>query len=180
MEKPFGRDRASASELNRAVLNVFEESQVYRVDHYLGKETVQNIIFFRFANSIFEPLWNRRYIDHVQITVAEQVGVEQRGLFYEQTGVVRDIVQNHIMQLVALVAMEPPVGFEADLIRDEKVKVFRTIRPMDEEYISKFTVRGQYSPGSINDAQVSGYRAERDVAPDSIQIHQPFLRQSSI
>jgi glucose-6-phosphate 1-dehydrogenase len=167
MEKPFGRDRASASDLNRAVLNVFDESQVYRVDHYLGKETVQNIIFFRFANSIFEPLWNRRYIDHVQITVAEQVGVEQRGLFYEQTGVVRDIVQNHIMQLVALVAMEPPVGFEADLIRDEKVKVFRTIRPMDEEYISKFTVRGQYGPGSINDAQVSGYRAERDVAPDS-------------
>jgi glucose-6-phosphate 1-dehydrogenase len=167
MEKPFGRDRSSASELNRKVLSVFNESQVYRIDHYLGKETVQNIIFFRFANSIFEPLWNRRYVDHVQITVAEQVGVEQRGLFYEQTGVVRDIVQNHIMQLIALVAMEPPVGFEADLIRDEKVKLFRTIRPMDEEYIHRYTVRGQYGPGTIDGAAVPGYREEKDVAPDS-------------
>jgi glucose-6-phosphate 1-dehydrogenase len=167
VEKPFGRDRASASALNQTVLGVFDENQIYRVDHYLGKETVQNIIFFRFANSIFEPLWNRRYIDHVQITVAERVGVEQRGQFYEQTGVVRDIVQNHIMQLLALVAMEPPVGFEADLIRDEKVKVFRTIRPMDEEYISKFTVRGQYGPGQIEGNQVRGYREEKDVAPDS-------------
>jgi glucose-6-phosphate 1-dehydrogenase len=167
MEKPFGRDRASAVGLNRTILEVFDEKQIYRVDHYLGKETVQNIIFFRFANSIFEPLWNRRYIDHVQITVAEQVGIEHRGLFYEQTGVVRDIVQNHIMQLLALVAMEPPVGFEADLIRDEKVKVFRTIRPMDEDYIDTFTVRGQYGPGKINDVEVSGYRQEQDVAPNS-------------
>ncbi len=167
MEKPFGRDKASAVQLNRAILKVFNESQIYRVDHYLGKETVQNIIFFRFANSIFEPLWNRRYIDHVQITVAEQVGIEHRGLFYEQTNVVRDIVQNHIMQLVALVGMEPPVGFEADLIRDEKVKVFRTIRPMDEDYIDAFTVRGQYGPGKIDDVEVSGYREEEDVAPDS-------------
>ena len=167
MEKPFGRDRASALELNRTVLSVFNENQVYRVDHYLGKETVQNIIFFRFANSIFEPLWNRRYVDHVQITVAEQVGVEQRSLFYEQTGVVRDIVQNHIMQLVALVAMEPPVGFEAELIRDEKVKVFRTIRPMDAEYISKYTIRGQYGPGKVNGVEVAGYREEKEVASDS-------------
>lgn len=167
MEKPFGRDRSSAVKLNRAMLSVFDERQIFRVDHYLGKETVQNVIFFRFANSIFEPLWNRRYIDHVQITVAEQVGVEKRGLFYEETGVVRDIVQNHIMQLVALVAMEPPVGFEADLIRDEKVKVFRTIRPMDEEYIDKFTVRGQYGPGKVDDVEVPGYREEEDVAPDS-------------
>jgi len=167
MEKPFGRDRATAVELNKAVLAVFSEKQVYRIDHYLGKETVQNIIFFRFANSIFEPLWNRRYIDHVQITAAEQVGIEHRGLFYEQTGVVRDIVQNHIMQLLALVAMEPPVGFEADLIRDEKVKVFRTIRPMDEDYIDAFTVRGQYGPGKIDDVEVPGYREEEDVAADS-------------
>jgi len=167
MEKPFGRDRASAVELNRTILGVFNEKQIYRIDHYLGKETVQNIIFFRFANSIFEPLWNRRYIDHVQVTVAEQVGIGHRGLFYEQTGVVRDIVQNHIMQLVALVAMEPPVGFEADLIRDEKVKVCRTIRPMDEEYIDAFTVRGQYGPGTINDVEVPGYREEKGVAPDS-------------
>jgi glucose-6-phosphate 1-dehydrogenase len=167
MEKPFGRDRSSASDLNRTVLSVFSENQVYRVDHYLGKETVQNIIFFRFANSIFEPLWNRRYVDHVKITVAEQMGVEQRGVFYEQTGVVRDIVQNHIMQLIALVAMEPPVGFEAELIRDEKVKVFRTIRPMDADYIRKYTVRGQYGPGTIDGVDVPGYREEKDVAPDS-------------
>jgi glucose-6-phosphate 1-dehydrogenase len=167
MEKPYGRDRATAVELNKAVLEVFSEEQVYRIDHYLGKETVQNIIFFRFANSIFEPLWNRRYIDHVQITVTEQAGIAHRGLFYEQAGVVRDIVQNHIMQLLALVAMEPPVGFEADLIRDEKVKVFRTIRPMDRDYIDRFAVRGQYGPGQITDMEVPGYRQEEDVAPDS-------------
>lgn len=167
MEKPFGWDRASAVKLNQTILKRFQERQIYRVDHYLGKETVQNIIFFRFANSIFEPLWNRRYIDHVQITVAEQVGIEHRGLFYEQTGVVRDIVQNHIMQLVALVAMEPPVGFEADLIRDEKVKVFRTISPMDEAYIDAYTVRGQYGQGKINDTDVSGYREEENVNPES-------------
>jgi glucose-6-phosphate 1-dehydrogenase len=167
MEKPFGRDRASAVELNRTILSVFDEKQVYRIDHYLGKETVQNIMFFRFANSIFEPLWDRRYIDHVQITVAEQIGVEHRGLFYEQIGVVRDIVQNHIMQLVALVAMEPPVGFEADLIRDEKVKVFRTIRPMDDEYIDRFTIYGQYGPGKIDNADVRGYREEADIRTES-------------
>jgi glucose-6-phosphate 1-dehydrogenase len=167
MEKPFGRDRTSAVELNRTILSVFDEKQVYRIDHYLGKETVQNIIFFRFANSIFEPLWNRRYIDHVQITVAEQGGIEQRGLFYEQTGIVRDIVQNHIMELVALVAMEPPIGFEADLIRDEKVKVYRTSRPMDEGYIDHFTVQGQYGTGKINGEDVPGYREEKEIAPDS-------------
>jgi len=167
MEKPYGRDRDTAIELNKAVLTVFSEKQVYRIDHYLGKETVQNIIFFRFANSIFEPLWNRGYIDHVQITVAEQVGVQYRGLFYEQAGVVRDIVQNHIMQLLALVAMEPPVGFEADLIRDEKVKAFRTIRPMDQEYIDQFAVRGQYGPGKIDHMEAPGYRQEEDVDPHS-------------
>lgn len=165
VEKPFGRDRASAIKLNQVILKGFDEKQIYRIDHYLGKETVQNIIFFRFANSIFEPLWNRRYVDHVQITVAEDLGVEHRGVFYEQAGVVRDIVQNHVMQLVALVAMEPPVGFEADLIRDEKVKVFRTIRPLDETHIDEFIVRGQYGPGKIKGEDVPGYRQEQDVSP---------------
>ncbi len=167
VEKPFGRDRPSAIKLNQLILKGFDEKQIYRIDHYLGKETVQNIIFFRFANSIFEPLWNRRYIDHVQISVAEDLGVEHRGAFYEQAGVVRDIVQNHMMQLLALVAMEPPVGFEADLIRDEKVKVFRTIRPLDEKHIDEFTVRGQYGPGRIEAEEVPGYRQEQDVSPHS-------------
>ncbi|MFQ5712707.1 MAG: glucose-6-phosphate dehydrogenase [Candidatus Scalinduaceae bacterium] len=166
-EKPFGSDKTSAIKLNQLLLNAFEEKQIYCIDHYLGKDTVQNIIFFRFANSIFDPLWNRRYIDHVQITVAEDIGVEHRGIFYEETGVVKDIVQNHIMQLIALVAMETPVGVEADLVRDEKVKVFRTIRSMDEEYIDRFTVRGQYGPGKMNDRDVPGYREEENVSPNS-------------
>lgn len=167
IEKPFGRDRTSAIELNQSILKVFDEDQIYRIDHYLGKDTVQNIIFFRFGNSIFEPLWNRRYIDHVQITVAEDIGIEQRGIFYEQAGVVRDIVQNHIMQLIALVGMEPPVGFEADLIRDEKVKIFRTTRRMDKEHVDRFTVRGQYASGKINGKKVCGYRKEENVFPGS-------------
>lgn len=167
VEKPFGRDKNTATELNQFLTRAFEEKQIYRIDHYLGKETVQNIIFFRFANNIFEPIWNRRYIDHVQITVAEDLGVEHRGAFYEEAGVVRDIVQNHIMQLVALVAMEPPVGFEADFIRDEKVKIFRTIRPMDEAYIKEFTVCGQYGAGKIKDKAVKSYRLEDKVNPQS-------------
>jgi glucose-6-phosphate 1-dehydrogenase len=167
VEKPFGRDRASAAELNMLIASAFDESQIYRIDHYLGKETVQNIIFFRFANSILEPLWNRRYIDHVQITVAESIGIENRAAFYEKAGVVRDIVQNHMMQLLALVAMEPPIGFEADYIRNEKVKMYRTIRPMDGEYIDTFTVRGQYGSGIIKGEKVPGYRDEKDTAPDS-------------
>lgn len=167
VEKPFGRDRKTAIELNQLLTSAFDEKQIYRIDHYLGKETVQNIIFFRFANSIFEPLWNRRYIDHVQITVAEDLGVEHRGAFYEEAGVVRDIVQNHIMQLVSLVAMEPPVGFDADSIRDEKVKIYRTIRPMDEAYIKEFTMLGQYGGGKIIDKEVKGYRSEDKVNPKS-------------
>jgi len=167
IEKPFGSDRTSAAELNRFILKYFQEHQIYRIDHYLGKETVQNILFFRFGNSIFEPLWNRNYIDHVQITVAEDIGIGTRGAFYEQAGVVRDIVQNHMMQLLALVAMEPPSGFEADLVRDEKVKVYRAVRPMDEQYIDRFTVRGQYGPGRIGDKRVAGYRQEKEVAADS-------------
>jgi glucose-6-phosphate 1-dehydrogenase len=167
VEKPFGRDRASATELNRTISQAFDENQVYRIDHYLGKETVQNIIFFRFANSIFEPLWNRRYIDHVQITVAESLGIENRARFYEKAGVVRDIVQNHMMQLLALVAMEPPIGFEADYIRNEKVKMYRTIRPMDKDDIDRYTVRGQYGAGKLNGNDVASYRDEKDTAPDS-------------
>ena len=167
IEKPFGRDRESADQLNHAIQQAFDERQIYRIDHYLGKETVQNIIFFRFANSIFEPLWNRRYIDNVQITVAEDIGIEHRGDFYEQAGIVRDIIQNHMLQLVALVAMEPPVGFEADYIRDEKVKIFRSISPMDREYIDTFSVPGQYGPGRINGNAIPGYRDEDNVAQDS-------------
>ena len=167
MEKPFGRDCASAEKLNGMILETFKEKQVYRVDHYLGKEPVQNIIFLRFTNSIFEPLWNRNYIDHVEITVAEQLGVEHRGLFYEETGVVRDVVQNHLMHLVALVAMEPPASFDADLIREEKVRVIKATRPMNDDYISRFIVRGQYASGEIDGRKVSGYRDEEKVSRSS-------------
>jgi glucose-6-phosphate 1-dehydrogenase len=167
VEKPFGRDRISAASLNRIIAGAFDEKQVYRIDHYLGKETVQNILFFRFANSIFEPLWNRRYIDHIQITVAEALGIENRAGFYETAGVVRDIVQNHIMQILALVAMEPPIGFEADYIRNEKIKVYNTVRLMDKEYIDKYTVRGQYGAGNMNGKKVPGYREEKKISPTS-------------
>jgi len=167
VEKPFGQDRKSASELNNLIAKVFDENRIYRIDHYLGKETVQNILFFRFANSIFEPLWNRRYIDHVQITVAESIGIENRSKFYEKAGVVRDIVQNHMMQLLSLVAMEPPISFEADHIRDEKVKVYRTIRIMDKDHVDRFTVRGQYGAGEINEDKVLAYRDEKGIAPNS-------------
>ncbi|MEW6335577.1 MAG: glucose-6-phosphate dehydrogenase [Thermodesulfobacteriota bacterium] len=168
MEKPFGRDRRSAARLNGLILKGFSENQIYRVDHYLGKEAVQNLLFFRFANSIFEPLWNRRYVCHVEITVSEQIGIEHRGRFYEETGVVRDVMQNHIMQLIALVAMEPPVGFGADFIRDEKVKVFRTIRPMDGKMIDQSIIRGQYGRGKIEGKAVRGYREEPDVSRRSV------------
>lgn len=167
VEKPFGRDRASAAELNRIIANAFDERQVYRIDHYLGKETVQNILFFRFANSMFEPLWNRRYIDHVQITVAEALGIENRARFYETAGVVRDIVQNHMMQILSLVAMEPPISFAADYIRNEKIKVYNTVRLMDEKYIDTCTVRGQYGAGMVDGKEVAGYRQENRVVPDS-------------
>ena len=146
IEKPFGHDLDSAKRLNREVGKVFRESQVYRIDHYLGKETVRNLLVFRFGNGIFEPLWNRRYVDHVQITVAESIGIENRGAFYEQTGASRDVVQNHLLQLVSLVAMEPPATFEADALRDEKVKVLRAIE-MTKSDINQHVVRGQYGPG---------------------------------
>ena len=153
--------------LNREVGKVFRESQVYRIDHYLGKETVRNLLVFRFGNGIFEPLWNRRYVDHVQITVAESIGVEDRGAFYEETGASRDVLQNHLLQLLTLVAMEPPATFEADALRDEKVKVLRAIRPMDAAEVSRDVVRGQYGPGWVGAEQVPGYREEPEVDPQS-------------
>jgi glucose-6-phosphate 1-dehydrogenase len=167
VEKPFGRDRASAQKLNGILTSTFDEGEIYRMDHYLGKETVQNIIFFRFSNTIFERLWNSQYIDNVQITVAEDIGIEHRGVFYEQAGVVRDIVQNHLLQLIALVAMEPPIGFESDFIRDEKVKIFRSIRPLRGEEINLWTVRGQYGEGEIDGEPVRSYREEEEVAAHS-------------
>jgi glucose-6-phosphate 1-dehydrogenase len=166
IEKPFGHDSDSARRLNREVGRVFRESQVYRIDHYLGKETVRNLLVFRFGNGIFEPLWNRRYVDHVQITVAESIGIESRGAFYEQTGASRDVLQNHLLQLVSLIAMEPPARFEADALRDEKVKVLRAISSAPAD-ISGNVVRGQYGPGWVAATQVPGYRQEPDVDPVS-------------
>ncbi len=167
IEKPFGRDLTSAIRLNREVGKVFRESQVYRIDHYLGKETVRNILVFRFGNGIFEPIWHRRYVDHVQITVAESIGVEKRGSFYEEAGASRDFLQNHLMQLLALVAMEPPAAFDADALRDEKVKVLRAIEPMAPADVAANVVRGQYGPGWVAGEPVSGYRSEPEVDPAS-------------
>jgi glucose-6-phosphate 1-dehydrogenase len=167
IEKPFGRDLESARELNRALLAAFREDQIYRIDHYLGKETVQNILLFRFANGIFEPIWNRRYVDHVQILVSESVGVELRGRYYEEAGALRDMVQNHMLQLLSLVAMEPPISFGADAVRDEKVKVLHAIRPMDPESCLHCAIRGQYGPGVIAGERVPGYREEPNVSPTS-------------
>ena len=166
-EKPFGTDLETARELNRRVHEVLDEKQVYRIDHYLGKETVQNIMVFRFANSVFEPIWNRRYVDHVQITAAETVGVENRGGYYDQAGVVRDMVQNHLLQLLCLTAMEPPVGFSADAVRDEKMKLLRGVRPLPSEEVFRSAVRGQYGRDRINGKEVPGYREEPGVAKDS-------------
>lgn len=167
VEKPFGHDLASARELNDTVAETFDESQVFRIDHYLGKETVQNLLVFRFANSLFEPLWNREHIDHVQITVAEEIGVEGRGKFYEQTGVTKDIVENHLMQLLCLTAMEPPISLAADAVRDEKVKVLRSLRAMERSMVQSNVVRGQYTRGYVKGEEVPGYREEPDVAKDS-------------
>ncbi len=167
IEKPFGRDLESAKRLNREVGRVFRESQVYRIDHYLGKETVRNIMVFRFGNGIFEPLWNRRYVDHVQITMAESIGVEERGSFYEETGTTRDVVQNHLLQLLSLVAMEPPATFEPDALRDEKLKVLRAIQTPTRADVARDIVRGQYGPGWVAGESVQGYRQEHDVDPES-------------
>ena len=167
IEKPFGHDLASAKALNEQVAQVFDEEQVYRIDHYLGKETVQNLMVFRFANGIFEPIWNRRYVDHVQITNAETLGVESRGGYYDTTGVLRDMIQNHVFQVMSLVAMEPPINLGANAVRDEKIKVMQAVRPIPPDKVKEFAVRGQYVAGAVAGKPVPGYREEKDVAPNS-------------
>jgi glucose-6-phosphate 1-dehydrogenase len=167
VEKPFGHDLETAKALNESLRSVFEEKQIYRIDHYLAKETVQNVFVLRFANGIFEPLWNQRYVDNVQIAVAETVGVGHRAGYYEQAGVLRDMFQNHLLQLLCLTAMEPPVKFEADAVRAEKVKVLQSIRPFPEDNANEWAVRGQYGPGVVDGKSVPGYRQEENIAPDS-------------
>jgi glucose-6-phosphate 1-dehydrogenase len=168
VEKPFGHDLASARELQELVTTVFPERDVFRIDHYLGKESVQNIIAFRFANGIFEPVWNHHFVDHVQVTVAESLGIEHRGNFYETAGAIRDIFQNHQLQVLALVAMEPPASFEPEDVRNEKAKVLKALRHLDGEAVDTGVVRGQYGPGWIDGKEAPGYREEPDVHPDSV------------
>ncbi len=168
IEKPFGTTLEEARELNRCVLGIFEENQVFRIDHYLGKETVQNILAFRFGNTLFEPVWNRRYIDHVQITVAEEEGVGHRSGYYERAGALRDIIQNHLLQILCLIAMEPPISFDSDEIRQKKVDVLRAIRRVDAEQAGQNAVRGQYGAGWIRGERVVAYHSEPGVAPDSL------------
>jgi glucose-6-phosphate 1-dehydrogenase len=167
VEKPFGRDLASARALSAALHEVFAEDEIFRIDHYLGKETVQNILVLRFANSIFEPVWNRRYVDHVQITVAESLGVEERTEYYDTAGASRDVVQNHLLQLLALVAMEPPAAFDANAVRDEKVKALRAVRPIGDGELAERAVRGQYTAGFIEGEHVPGYHDLPEVPPES-------------
>ncbi len=166
-EKPFGTDFESAKELNSSLLKLLKERQIYRIDHYLGKETVQNILVFRFGNSIFEPIWNRNFVDHVQITVAESLGVESRANYYEKAGALRDMIPNHIFQLMTLTAMEPPVSFEADAVRDEQAKILAAVQPFSPEEVLHKTIRGQYGVGKVNGKEVRAYRNEDNVAPDS-------------
>lgn len=168
IEKPFGHDHDSAIDLQKFVLNHLDEQQIYRIDHYLGKETVQNLLVFRFANSIFEAFWNNHYIDHVQLTVGESIGIGSRGAFFEEAGILRDIVQNHMMQLLSLVAMEPPTNLSAEAIRDEKVKVLEALRPIDQKNFDSYVVRGQYGPGFSAGEAVKGYREEGNVDPQSV------------
>src|SRR5260221_5165974 len=165
IEKPFGRDLASARELNAKLTAVLKEHQIYRIDHYLGKETAQNLLVFRLGNAVFEPIWNRRYIDHVQLTVAETIGVESRGAFYEQTGAFRDVMQNHMFMLLALIAMEPPTSLEGEAVRSEKVKLLEAIRRWEPEDALINTVRGQYGAGTIDGKPVPAYRDEPNGNP---------------
>ena len=167
VEKPFGIDLATAETLNDGIASVFQENQIYRIDHYLGKETVQNILVFRMSNGIFEPLWNNHYVDHVQITVAEPLGVEGRGAYFEEAGILRDMIQSHVLQLLTLVAMEPPAAFEANAIRDEKVKVLHAIRPLGPSEVANYVIRAQYGSGTIDGDAVVAYRKEPDVNPKS-------------
>ena len=167
VEKPFGRDLTSAVALNKSLTSIFLESQIYRIDHYLGKETVQNILAFRFANALLEPIWDRRYIDHIQITVAESIGIEHRGAYYEQAGALRDMIQNHLLQVLCLVAMEPMVSFDADEIRNKKIDVLHAIRPIEPVNVHRFAARGQYGAGWIKGEKVDGYRSEFGVDPNS-------------
>ncbi len=167
VEKPFGHDLESARVLNKELASVFKENQIYRIDHYLGKETVQNLLVFRFANSIWEPLWNRQYVDHIQITNAEAIGVEGRGGYYEKAGAVRDMIQNHVFQITSLIAMEPPAALSADSIRDEKIKAMQSVRPIPEDSVDQIAVRGQYGPGYVLGDTVPGYRQEPGVDPNS-------------
>jgi len=167
VEKPFGHDLESARALNKTLAAVFDESQIYRIDHYLGKETVQNLLVFRFANSIFEPLWNRQYIDHIQITNAETLGVEGRGAYYEKAGALRDMIQNHVFQVTSLIAMEPPASLSANGVRDEKFKAMQSVRPLPADQIGEFAVRGQYGPGTVLGDTVPGYPEEPGVDPNS-------------
>lgn len=167
VEKPFGRDLASAQELNASIHTVFDEEQIYRIDHYLGKETVQNLMAFRFANSIIEPIWNRRYVDHVQITAAETLGVEHRGRYYEEAGCLRDMFQNHLLQLLAIIAMDPPVRYGGSSVRDRKADVLRAIIPINPENLGEMAVRGQYGPGVVDERTLRGYREEEGVNPKS-------------
>jgi glucose-6-phosphate 1-dehydrogenase len=167
VEKPFGTDFESAKELNLELLNYFDENQIYRIDHYLGKESVQNMLVTRFGNGIFEPIWNHNFIDHVEITSAESLGIEDRGGYYDQSGALRDMVQNHLLQLVGFTAMEPPVVNDADAIRNEILKVFKSLRPISEKQVAEYVLRGQYLQSSVNGSKVKGYRDEQGVDPDS-------------
>lgn len=168
VEKPIGHDRASAAELNLELRRVFDEEQIYRIDHYLGKETVQNILAFRFGNGIFEPLWNRRYVSHVQITAAESIGVEGRGAYYQEAGALRDMIQNHLLQVLATIAMEPPAAYEPDAVRDERAKLLRAIRVWKPEEVSEYAVAGQYGPARVAGQHVAGFREEGGVDPDAV------------